>query len=137
MKMRGRLILAIVSTILEEAAMVAAVVWGLPLLGVHIPIWILIVVMIGWAAYAIFTFRKGTHALRRKPVSGMLNMVGSRGEVVNPLSPEGVVRIGGELWAAKSAGGEIKLGEEVLVVEQDRLKLTVHRSSDVSSEKAE
>ena len=135
--MRGRLILAIVTTILEEAAMVAAVVWGLPLLGVHIPIWILIVVMIGWAAYTIFTFRKGTRALRRKPVSGLLNMVGSKGEVVNPLVPEGVVRIGGELWAARSAGDRIKLGEEVVVVEQDRLKLTVHRSSDVSSEKAE
>ena len=135
--MRGRLILAIVTTILEEAAMVAAVVWGLPLLGVHIPIWILIVVMIGWAAYTIFTFRKGTHALRRKPVSGLLNMVGSKGEVVNPLAPEGVVRIGGELWTAKSARGWIRPGEEVTVVEQDRLKLVVHKSNAVDLEETE
>jgi membrane-bound ClpP family serine protease len=135
--MSGRLILAIVSTVLEEAAMAAAVLWGLPLLGVHIPLWILIVVMVGWAAYAVFSYRKGSHALRRKPVNGLVNMVGSKGEVVSALAPDGVVRIGGELWAAKSAGGRIKPGEEVTVVEQDRLKLVVHKSDAVDLEEAE
>jgi membrane-bound serine protease (ClpP class) len=135
--MSGRLILAIVSTILEEAAMVAAVLWGLPLLDVYIPLWVLIVVMVGWAAYAVFGYRKGSHALRRKPVNGLVNMVGSRGEVVSALVPDGVVRIGGELWTAKSAGGRIKPGEEVIVVEQDRLKLVVHRSSAVDLEGTE
>jgi membrane-bound ClpP family serine protease len=135
--MSGRLILAIVSTVLEEAAMAAAVLWGLPLLGVHIPLWILIVVMVGWAAYAVFSYRKGSHALRRKPVNGLVNMVGSKGEVVSALAPDGVVRIGGELWAAKSVGGRIKPGEEVTVVEQDRLKLVVHKSDAVDLEEAE
>ncbi len=117
--------------------MVAAVLWGLPLLGVHIPVWVLIIVMVVWAAYAIFTYRKGSHALRRKPINGLLNMVGSKGEVVSPLTPEGVVRIGGELWTAKSAGGRIKPGEEVTVVEQDRLKLVVHKSNAVDLEVVE
>jgi len=135
--MSGRLILAIVSTVFEEAAMVAAVVWGLPLLGVHIPLWVLIVVMVGWAAYAVFSYWKGSHALRRKPVAGLMNMVGSIGEVVSPLTPEGVVRIGGELWTAKSARGKIKPGEEVTVVEQDRLKLIVHKSNAVDLEAVE
>ena len=52
-------------------------------------------------------------------------MVGNKGKVVNPLTPDGLVRIGDEFWEAKSASGQINVGEEVTVVEQDGLKLTV------------
>jgi len=127
--MKGRLIIAVVSTLLEEAALAAGVLWGLPKLGIHIPLWVLIIVMLAWGAYTIITYRMGSRALRRKPVSGLIAMLGSEGEVVSPLAPEGLVRIKGELWRAKSTSGRMDTGEEVTVVGQDRLKLIVRKRS--------
>jgi len=120
--MSARLILAIVSTLLEEAALVAVVLWGLPQLGIHIPLAVLIVLMVVWGAYTVITYRAGSRALRRKPEI-LLPLIGSKGKVVSPLSPEGLVRIKGELWQATSSGGNIDTGEEVTVVGQDGLKL--------------
>ena len=127
--MSGRLIIAIISTMLEEAALAAGVLWGLPKLGIHIPLWALIIMMASWAAYTIITYRMGSRALRRKPIVGLLDMVSSRGKVVHSLVPEGLVRIKGELWKAKSASGKLDTGEDVIVVGQDGLKLTVRKSN--------
>jgi len=125
--MSARLILAIVSTLLEEAALVAVVLWGLPQLGIHIPLAVLIVLMVVWGAYTVITYRAGSRALRRKPEI-LLPLIGSKGKVVSPLSPEGLVRIKGELWQATSSGGNIDTGEEVTVVGQDGLKLICNSS---------
>lgn len=126
--MKARLVLAIVSTLLGEAAIVVIVLWGLPRLGIHIPWWGLIVMMIAWGAYAIVTYRMGSRALRKKPIAGLLDMVGSEGKVVSSLVPEGLVRIKGELWIAKSASGRMDTGVEVTVVGQNGLKLIVRKS---------
>lgn len=56
---------------------------------------------------------------------GLPGMVGCKGRVASPLIPQGLVRIKGELWIAKSTSGNIDAGEEVIVVEQDGLKLVV------------
>jgi len=125
--MKGRLIIAIVSTTLEEAALAAGVLWGLPRLGIHIPLWVLIIVMLAWGAYTVTTYRMGSRALRKKPIAGLLDMVGSEGKVVSPLVPEGLVRIKGELWMAKSASGRMDTGVEVTVVGQNGLKLIVRK----------
>ncbi|GAF82790.1 unnamed protein product, partial [marine sediment metagenome] len=124
-----RLIIAIVSTVLEEAALAVGVLWGLPKLDIHIPLWVLIIVMLAWGAYTIITYRMGSRALRRKPIAGLLDMAGSEGVVVSPLVPEGLVKVRGELWVAKSAAGEIDAGEEITVVGQDGLKLIVRKRS--------
>ncbi len=123
-----RLILAIISTLLEEAALVAIVLWALPQIGVHIPLYGLIALMVAWAAWSVIVYRICSRALRRKPVISVPDMAGSKGKVVNSLVPEGLVRIRGELWVAKSASGEIKSGGEVIVVGQDGLKLVVRES---------
>jgi len=127
--MSGRLIIAIVSTVLEEAALAAGVLWGLPRLGIHIPLWVLIIVMAAWGVYTITTYRMGSRALRKKPVHGLMAMLGSEGKVVSPLVPGGMVRIKGELWMAKSAGERMDAGEQVTVVGQDGLKLIVRKRS--------
>ncbi len=123
------MIIAIVSTTLEEVALAVGVLWGLPKLGIHIPLWVLIIVMLAWCTYTIITYRMGSRALRRKPVHGLTAILGSEGRVVSPLVPEGMVRIKGELWMAKSASGRVDTGEEVTVVGQDRLKLIVRKRS--------
>ena len=49
--------------------------------------------------------------------------------MVSPLAPNGVIRIGAELWDAASAGRRIKIGEAVTVVGRDGLTLIVRKSS--------
>lgn len=123
-----RLIMAIFSTLLEETAIVVIVLWGLPQLGIFIPLAGLVAIMVAWGTISVITYQAGSRALGRKPVIGLPEMTGSRGRAVNPLSPNGVVRIKSELWEASSADKEIKAGEEVIVVGQEDLKLVVRKA---------
>ena len=123
--MTARLIVAIFSTLLEEAALAVIVLWGLPQIDIYIPLPGLIIMMVAWVVLSVVLYRVGSRALRRKPLTGLSNMVDSRGKVVSPLAPDGVIKIKSELWDAKSAGRKIKTGEVVTVVEQDGLKLSV------------
>jgi membrane-bound ClpP family serine protease len=125
--MKVRFIWSIISTILEEAAIVAAVLWGLPRIDIMVPIPVMIVIMVAWLAFSIFTYRKGTHALMRKPIPGLANMTGSKGRVVKTLSPNGMVRIKGELWDAISVSGNMDVGEYVEVLKQEGLRLIVKK----------
>lgn len=123
--MTPRLIFAIISTLLEEAALAAVVLWALPQIDINIPVAGLIALMVAWGTYSTIIYRIGSQALRRKPMIALPDMVGSHGKVVSPLIPEGLVNIRGELWIAKSAGEEIKPGSQVIVLEQNSLKLVV------------
>ncbi len=125
--------MAIVSTLLEETAIAVIVLLGLPKLGVQIPLVGLIVLMVAWAGFSVFTYRLGSRALRREPVIGLPDMLGSTGKVVSTLDPEGLVRIKGELWVAKSASGKMDTGEKVAVVGQDGLKLAVCKDGDLKA----
>ena len=135
--MSARLILAIVSTSLEETALVVVVLWGLPQLDIYIPIPGLIALMVAWGVVSVIFYRMGSRALARKPITGLPAMIGSRGKVVSPLAPKGVIRIKGELWEATSAGRRIKAGEEVTVMGQDGLRLVVRKSSPGDVEETE
>ncbi len=126
--MTGRLVIAVVTTVLEEVIIVAIVLWGLPELGIHIPLGGLIAITVIWAANAVIFYQIGSRALRRRPVSGLGNVVGDKGKVISTLAPDGVVRIGSELWEGKSASGQVDVGEEVTVLEQDGLKLIVAKT---------
>jgi len=129
--MKIRLIVAILATLLEEIILAAIILFGLPRLGIQLPPWVLIILMAALVAFAVFTYRKGSWALRREPVGGLTAMLGSEGRVVTPLAPEGLVRIKSELWTAKSASGEIGANVAVTVVGQEGLKLIVRQSSNL------
>lgn len=123
--MNGRLIMAILSTLLEEAALVAVVLIGLPELDINIPLAGLIALMVAWSTASVFTYRMGSRALRRKPMAGIEAIIGSKGKVVSPLAPEGLIRVSDELWRAKSTGSRVDVGEEVIVLERDGGRLIV------------
>jgi len=125
--MTTRLIVAIVSTLAEEAALAAVVLWGLPHVGINLHVGVLIALMVALAAYAVTTYRMGSCALKRKPVVGLPDMVGARGKTVSDLAPEGTVRIKGELWDSRAEGRRINAGVWVTVVGQEGLKLIVRR----------
>jgi len=127
-KMTARLIVAIITTILEEAAIVVIVRWALPTIDIHIPLPGLIALMVAWAAWSVFMYQIGSRALRKKSVISLPDMLGSKGEIVNPLVPEGMVRIKGELWVAESASGKMESGTKIIVIGQEGLKLVVRKS---------
>ena len=125
---RLRLIVAVVTTLLDEALILFLILWGLPRLGVDLPLYAMVIIGLLWTAFAVFLYISGTKALRRKPVTGLTDMTGSRGIVVKELRPEGMVKINGELWAARSIYGEtIPKGERIVVENQAGLKLTVRK----------
>ncbi len=124
---RPRLILAILSTLVEEIALAFFILFGLPRLGVHLPLGAIIGSMSGLATYAVFSYRLGSRALLQKPLAGLTDMTGGHGTVKQALCPKGIVMVNSELWVAESAEGRIEAGEKVLVVGQKGLKLVVRR----------
>ncbi len=125
--------MAVVSTLAEVFALYAVWRWVLPEFDVRVPVWVLIVVMVAWAVFGVVNFIFVTRLLKRKTLVGLPNMVGMRGKVRSPLSPEGQVMIKGELWGAKSVDGDIDVGEMVVVVGQDSLQLIVRRAGSLKA----
>jgi membrane protein implicated in regulation of membrane protease activity len=135
-KMSGRLLVAIISTVAEEAAVLILGIWLLPEIGVHLPFLIILAIMFVWLIWSIFTYRKGTYALLRKPFLGMVNMIGNTGIVVKTLDPDGLAKFRGELWSCTAQTGYIENGTRVIVIKQDGLKLVVRPEPDVSGKES-
>ena len=122
-----RLVLAVVSTSLEEVAIWVIWRWLLPEFGVNLPVAVLITVMAVWAALGTWLFVFTTRALQKQAAVGLPSMVGAVGKVASQMAPEGLVRIRGELWGATSDEGSIEAGEDVVVVSEHGLKLFVRK----------
>ena len=123
-RVKGRLAVAIISTTIEEAVLAVIVLAGLPQAGINIPLYVLVIMMLGWLLIAVFTYRAGSRALKKKPVV-FGAMIGSRGRVVEALRPSGMIKVGGELWRAEAISGEAGAGDEVMVVGRQGSKLLV------------
>lgn len=119
--------MAILTNLLDEALIVAIILWGLPRLGIHIPLYGIILICICFLVYAVIFYHKGSRALLKPPVLGFTDQVGLEGQVVSRLTPEGLVKISGELWKAKVENGNIEVGAQVVVVSQKGFKLIVRR----------
>jgi membrane-bound ClpP family serine protease len=123
--MNARLLIAIISNIIWELLIVALLVWGFPRLGIDIPPWGIILILVAFALYSVFMYRLGIPILRRKALPGSTDMIGIHGKVTMRLEPSGFIIIQGELWEAKTENGTIEAGIEVVVVSQKGLKLVV------------
>jgi membrane-bound serine protease (ClpP class) len=115
-------LLAIATSLLEEAVLVAVVLWLLPRIAINIPIWGLILMMIALGAYNYMTYRLGRKTLVRKPMVSL--DIGSRGRATTLISPTGYVRVNGELWQASSSS-TIDIGEEIVVIGIEGMKLLI------------
>jgi len=132
--MNGRLTNAIIGTILEELALAILVLWGLPRLGIKLPVYVVVLLMLAQGAIAVITYRIGSRILNKKPLTGLTSMLGTTGKVVQPLQPDGMVKIGGELWQARAEEGNIEAGEAIVTVGQEGFKLVVRRENTPSSQ---
>jgi membrane protein implicated in regulation of membrane protease activity len=122
---KARLVIAIITNLLDEAIIVALIVFGLPRLGVHIPLWGTILICIGFLIYAVIFYRIGSTILGKKPLPGFSDMTGIEGKTTVRLAPKGFVKIESELWEAKAENGPIEAGARVIVVRQEGMKLIV------------
>jgi membrane-bound ClpP family serine protease len=123
----SRLVLAVLSTSVEEVAIWVIWRWLLPEFGIELPYQVLIVVMVAWAAFGVWLFVFTTRTLKKQAVAGLPSMVSTVGRVSSRLAPDGLVNIRGELWGAVSDEGNIEAGEKVIVIKEDGLKLFVRK----------
>ncbi len=85
-------------------------------------------VVLGFAAIAVFLVRLAVAAQRQPPVLGAAAMVGEAGEALTAIAPERAGRVAthGEIWNATS-GESIPEGARVRVTKVDRLTLVVRK----------
>lgn len=117
--------LIVLVLLLDEAVAVALILLVLWMLGIEIPLSIMIAIALLLGAFVFITHKLIIPSFHKKQVTGSEGMIGLACEVIKPLAPVGVIKVGGEYWKAKSVGGNIAVGEEVEISKVDGLKLMV------------
>src|SRR6187401_392151 len=79
------------------------------------------------ALFFLFVVGFGVRAQRRKVVTGIEGLIGETGDVMETLSPTGIIKVQGEIWNAESLAGTIDKGEKVRIREMKNLKLFVEK----------
>ena len=125
MRINIKLILTIIISLVDEAIIILVLFFVLSQFGIQMPIWLIITLALIFSVISFVIFR----TLRKNPLLGFENMIGKSGMTISPLARKGTVKIGRELWHAETDGMNIEVGEEVTVVEQSGLKLTVIKKS--------
>jgi len=125
---RWHTIYSIISAVIEELAIVALVLFVLPLFNINIPLWGLIIILVCFAAYCYVMYRIGHPTISFREVSDPDSIVGSTGIAENELNPEGLIRIHGELWKAVSEAERLEKGSRVIVTGIDGLRLFVRKT---------
>jgi len=121
--------LIVLIALLDDVVALALVFVVLWFFRVKVPLSVIIVIGLVLGTFIFIIHRAIVPSLRRRKVTGAEGMVGLMGEVVKSLKPDGVIRVGGEYWQAKSLEGDIEAGEDVEVIDIDRLSLEVRRKA--------
>jgi len=85
-----------------------------------------ITVAIVLTAFFSYAIAKAIKAKKSKPKIGREDLVGKKGIAITDIKPRGQVKVMGEIWQAE-AEEEIKKGEEIVVLKQERLLLKVKK----------
>ena len=119
--------LIVLALLLDEAAAVGLVLLVLWFFKISIPLSVAIVIALLLGTFVFITHKVIIPSFHRKQVTGSEGMVGMEGEVIQSLTPVGVIRVEGELWKAKSLGEDVVVGEEVEILGLNKLTLEVKR----------
>jgi membrane protein implicated in regulation of membrane protease activity len=128
---------AILGWMIEEAVLVAVVLWVLPHLDINIPLWGLAILIAALAVYSCTMYRVGRPTFLIRPRVAAEAIIGNEGKVTRRLAPEGYVKVQGVLWKATCDEAELEIGDEIVVVGIERLKLIVSpKERNVQDEKS-
>ncbi len=116
---------AILGWMLEEVVLMAIVLWLLPHFNINIPLWALGILMVALAVYSYTMYRVGRPTFLLKPRVSAEAIIGNEGKVIKRLAPEGYVKVQGVLWKATCNEAELEIGDEIVVVDIEGLKLFV------------
>ena len=117
--------LKVLVLLLDEAAVLVLIVFLLNYFDVQIPLPVTIIIALAAAVFVFIIHIKVIPTFRWKQVTGREGMIGLHGEVIQPLTPSGLITVQGEQWRAESIGGNIEKGSRVEVVAIERLKIKV------------
>jgi membrane protein implicated in regulation of membrane protease activity len=120
---RSFLLYAIVVSLIEQAVLLAVLLVLLPAVGLALPVWAVVGIVLALATVSVVLTRLNLRAIGLKPARSP--DVGVRGKVVRALEPRGYVRVGNELWPATTEGESLPPGREVTVRRMDGLLLIV------------
>ncbi len=121
--------LLVLVALLDDIAGIALVFIMLRILNVKVP-WLAGIISGLALGLVIFMIHRAVApSLRLRKVTGPEAMIGLTGKVIQPLRPQGVIKIKDEYWKAKSINGEIDAGEEVEVMGMNGLVLEVKRKA--------
>jgi len=120
-----RLLLTIIISLVDEVIIIFVLFFVLSRFGIEMPIWLIITLVLIFSVITYVVYR----ALKKSPILGFDNMIGESGIAISKITREGTIKIGRELWAAKTDRDNIEKGEEVTVIGQTGLKLTVINKS--------
>lgn len=119
--------LIVLASLLDDAAVLVLIFLGLRFFHVEITWPIILVVALAIVIFFFIMHRAVVPSLRRGKLTSAEGMIGLTGEVMEPLKPEGTVKIKGEYWKARSVEGDIGVGDAVEVTGIDGLNLEVKR----------
>ena len=128
-------LLSLITTILEEAVLIAVLTWLLPHFGISVPIWLSVILVLAWAGWSYLTYRLGEKTIGKTPAIGPEAMIGSVCRATTRLCPTGYVQAGPELWRACSIAGDVDAGVEVVVIGMKELTLFVTPSAHTNAAK--
>ena len=92
--------------------------------GLHVSWGVIAAAVLSTTFFFLVVVAAGLRAQRRRVATGRAGMIGARAVTVEPLRPEGRVRLGDEIWNAV-ADGAVETGVEVEIAGVDGLKLRV------------
>jgi len=113
--------------LLDEAVALVLVLLVLWFLKIRIPLSGVIVIALLLGTSVFITHKVIIPSFHKRRATGSEGMIGQEGEVIEPLTPFGVVRVEGELWKAKSVDEDIAVGDDVEILRLNRLILEVKR----------
>jgi membrane-bound ClpP family serine protease len=118
-----------VATLWDDVLLALLVLLVLYLLDVRLSWYVILAVTLFFVVFAFVMHRLLVPLFRKKIMTGREELVGLKGEVVQALSPKGLVRLKGEYWKARCPGEALDKSTIVEVIGLDGLTIIVRRVS--------
>lgn len=131
---RWHTIYSIVSTLIQEVAIAALLIWLLPLFSIRIPVWGIVAILLVFPVYGYIMYRIGHPTISYQESVGPESIIGASGVAASPLKPDGYVKVTGELWRATAIDSPLEMGDDIVVVGINGLQLTVSGKPELPAE---